>query len=184
MGKNKEHVTVKRTEVVIINIPPTTEILNHDIPIIVSKLLRDIDYNPDGFDFTVDVSTGLTTFGFYFFAEDAIRVHRFIEDLKRKFPEATRALSYGLLLDFDKLPSPRTELVYSKALAKIGDIVLYASVNKRIVVSYSKIKREESYFSNVCKLVKHEVDSVRRQIIPRFRELGYQNKSYVSPPYF
>jgi hypothetical protein len=189
MSKDKEHFIVKNTESVVITIPPTTEIPVHNIPIIVSKLLRRVGYNPGGYDFSLDASTDVTTITFYFFVRDTDKVNAFLKELDRKFPNATSFSEYSLLLTFDKLISKQTALSYSIALAKVGDVLLYAALNNEIAVVYSSLNDEEMFFANPGRLIKREINLIRKRPILKSyttseNSSSHQTPLYISPPYY
>jgi len=189
MSKDKEHFIVKNTESVVITIPPTTEIPVHNIPIIVSKLLRRVGYNPGGYDFSLDTSTDVTTITFYFFVREADKVNAFLKELDRKFPNATSFFENSLLLTFDKLISKQTALSYSIALAKLGDVLLYAVLNNEIAVVYSSLNDEEMFFANPGRLIKREINLIRKRPILKSyttseNSSSHQTPLYISPPYY
>jgi len=188
MGKNKENVIVKHTDSVAIIIPPTTEIPIQNVPIIVSKLLEEVGYNPRGYDFSLDNSTNMTTITFYFSAEESDTVHTFLAYLKKKFPDATSFSGYSLLLTFDKIISQETALLYSEALAKVGNIVLYATLNNEIAAVYSSLNDGKQFFGNINKLIKQELE-IKKIIVTPYtgmtkNNVSHQSPLYISPPYF
>jgi len=188
MGKDKENVIVKRTDSIVISIPPTTEIPIQNVPIIVSKLLEEVGYNPGGYDFSLDNSTNMTTITFYFSAEEVDTVHTFLAYLKKKFPDATSFFALSLLLTFDKIISQETALLYSVALAKVGDILLYATLNNEIAVVYSLLNDEKQFFGNINKLIKQELKIKKVIVKPHTgmtkNNVSHQTPLYISPPYF
>jgi len=188
MGKDKENVIVKRTDTIVISIPPTTEIPIQNVPIIVSKLLEEVDYNPGGYDFSLDNSTNMTTVTFYFSAEEVDTVHTFLAYLKKKFPDATSFFASSLLLTFDKIISQETALLYSVALAKVGNILLYAALNNEIAVIYSSFNDETQFFGNINKLIKRELKT-KKVIVKPYKgmtedSVSHNTPLYISPPYY
>jgi len=188
MGKNKENVIVKRTDSVVISIPPTPGIPIQNVPIIVSNLLRKVSYNPGGYDFSLDTSTDMTTIKFYFFIEEMDKVNTFLEDLKDKFPDATSFFAPSLLLIFDKIISQETALRYSMTLAKVGDILLYATLNNEIAVVYSSLNDERQFFGNINKLIKQEFKTKKVIVTPHMGStedsVSHKTPLYISPPYY